>query len=269
MAEYVVVDKEQLEADLTTVAGVIREKFELTEKLKFPDGMTEAVDSFALDEELTTQDELIEQIKTALAGKAGVSAKNTAIYDYGTSISSLFNGATFPDGYVLDINVPNVLSTSNANYFAMESNVEKIILSGNVNNIPLNYAYFANNCTSLKEADFSNWNLNILECGYMFGNCYNLKKIVGEFDFSNCARITFPFNTCNKLEELRLKRECLFLSISIPSSVLSDESIQSIIDGLADLTDTDTQTLTLHADVKAKLTEEQISTITDKNWTLA
>ena len=51
------------------------------------------------------------------------------------------------------------------------------------------------------------------------------------------------------------------------SSLLSDESIQSIIDGLA--TVETAQTLTLHADVKAKLTDEQIAQITIKNWSLA
>ena len=53
------------------------------------------------------------------------------------------------------------------------------------------------------------------------------------------------------------------------SALLSEGSIQRVIDVLADLTGQATQTLTLHADVKAKLTEEQIATITSKNWTLA
>lgn len=53
------------------------------------------------------------------------------------------------------------------------------------------------------------------------------------------------------------------------SPLLTNESIQSIIEHLADLTGQTSQTLTLHADVKAKLTEEQIASITSKNWTLA
>jgi hypothetical protein len=38
---------------------------------------------------------------------------------------------------------------------------------------------------------------------------------------------------------------------------------------LVDLTGATTQTLTFNKDVKAKLTETQIATITNKNWTLA
>ena len=50
---------------------------------------------------------------------------------------------------------------------------------------------------------------------------------------------------------------------------LSDASVQSVIDHLKDLTGQTAQTLTFHAAVAAKLTEEQKATITAKNWTLA
>jgi hypothetical protein len=52
----------------------------------------------------------------------------------------------------------------------------------------------------------------------------------------------------------------------IHSSLLSAESIQSIIDGL--VTVETAQTLTLHSDVTAKLTTEQFNTISSKNWEL-
>lgn len=45
MADYVVVDKEQLEADLTTVADAIREKAGTIEPLEFPQGMASAVEA--------------------------------------------------------------------------------------------------------------------------------------------------------------------------------------------------------------------------------
>ena len=45
MAEYVVVDKMQLEADLTLVADSIRAKANITEKLEFPLGYKSVVDS--------------------------------------------------------------------------------------------------------------------------------------------------------------------------------------------------------------------------------
>ena len=51
--------------------------------------------------------------------------------------------------------------------------------------------------------------------------------------------------------------------------LLSNESVQGIIDILYDYTNETAKTLTLHVDVKAKLTEAQIAQITSKNWNLA
>lgn len=68
MAEYLVQD-----TSLTAVADAIRAKTGGTEPLMFPDGMTEAIAGITggedLDAELATQDELIEQIMTAIEGK--------------------------------------------------------------------------------------------------------------------------------------------------------------------------------------------------------
>lgn len=52
------------------------------------------------------------------------------------------------------------------------------------------------------------------------------------------------------------------------SGTLSDESVQSIIDHLKDLTGQTAKTLTFHASVGARLTEAQKAAITAKNWNL-
>lgn len=52
------------------------------------------------------------------------------------------------------------------------------------------------------------------------------------------------------------------------NNLLDDETIQSIIDCLADLSGQTAQTLTFHATVGAKLTNAQKATIATKNWTL-
>ena len=53
------------------------------------------------------------------------------------------------------------------------------------------------------------------------------------------------------------------------SAGLTNESIQSIIDALKDLTGGTALTIRFHATVKNKLTDEQRAQITSKNWTLA
>lgn len=93
-------------------------------------------------------------------------------------------------------------------------------------------------------------------------------EIVGELDFTSATNVSNVFQASTGLTEIRFKKNTLSLSTSLQyCGKLSADSIQSIIDGLA--TVETSQTLTFHADVKAKLTEAQISQITSKNWTLA
>ena len=93
---------------------------------------------------------------------------------------------------------------------------------------------------------------------------------IGEMEIPRVTTTNTAFNGCTALERISFVPNCINVSIGFPSSnLLDDASIQSIIDGLADLTDKTTQTLTLHATVGAKLTEEQKAQVTAKNWTLA
>ena len=90
-----------------------------------------------------------------------------------------------------------------------------------------------------------------------------LENIIDTADF------TYTFVSCNSLVDFYCTG-IIGKSISFSySSKLSTNSVDRIINCLADLTGQTAQTLTLHATVKAKLTDEQISTITSKNWTLA
>ena len=100
---------------------------------------------------------------------------------------------------------------------------------------------------------------------------YALEVIEGiPFDFSSATNVVNTFGQCRALREVRFKPSTLKISLNLAqSSQLSEASIKSIIDGLADLTGLETQTLKLHANVKSKLTEEQIESITSKNWVLA
>lgn len=102
-----------------------------------------------------------------------------------------------------------------------------------------------------------------------FNGRYSLQTIVGELDFSECEpnQQQNTFNGCTSLIEVRFTPESIKQNLSFTqSSQLSDESIQSILDGLANVTET--RELTLHSEVYAKLTEEQKQSATDKGWTI-
>ena len=86
--------------------------------------------------------------------------------------------------------------------------------------------------------------------------------------FSENTKILNPFVRMKKLVNLTVDGT-VGMNISFSdSSLLSSESVQSVIDHLKDLTGLTSQTLTVHADVGANMTESQKATITAKNWTL-
>lgn len=102
----------------------------------------------------------------------------------------------------------------------------------------------------------------------IFNGCKQLRTIKKLIVGSLITTTSSAFANCNTLENITLEGE---ISINISfyhSSKLSDASIQSIINCLADLTGKTTQTLTLHATVGANLTDTQKAIVTAKNWTL-
>ena len=113
----------------------------------------------------------------------------------------------------------------------------------------------------------TNYSFNIKNA---FQNFVGLEIVDGTpLNVSSGGGFQNVFSRCDNLREIRFVANSIKYSISFSSSAnLSADTIQSIIDGLADLTGGTAQTLTLHATVGAKLTDTQKATITAKNWTL-
>ena len=102
----------------------------------------------------------------------------------------------------------------------------------------------------------------------MFENCS--MTTIPQLDTSNGTNFTDMFVLCHALKNISFVAGCIKKSIWFArSDKLTDESIQSIIDGLADLTGQTAQTITFHTTIKNKLTEEQIASATSKNWNIA
>ena len=100
----------------------------------------------------------------------------------------------------------------------------------------------------------------------MFSGCVALKSVFTALDLSNTTDIGDMFDSCIALEEIRFVEETIMRSIDIPSSFLSDESIQSIIGGLS--SKTGGSLLVLHSDVIDSLTDEQWEAVSNKNWNI-
>lgn len=184
--------------------------------------------------------------------------------------NSLFLKSVFPSNTELTFELPSICLTV-LQMFQETKNLVSVKLTGTASGTSCHAQGMFRYNYSIKKVDLS-------ECYFPFGDwymafhsCTSLEEIIGELD--DCRvwtnNFTNAFSSCVKLREVRFAEGAIFQSISLVNSAnLSDASIQSIIDGLEDLTGASAKTLTFHADVGAKLTEAQKAAITAKNWTL-
>ena len=128
-----------------------------------------------------------------------------------------------------------------------------------------NLESFCGGCTSLKEAI-----ADILKptyCTEMFRDCMSLVKLY-TLNLDKVAGAKYQnnmFYKCKALVEVRFVANTIHWSISFADSpLLSAESVQSIIGGLA--TVTTAETITFHKNIV--LTDAQKQTINEKGWTL-
>lgn len=224
-----------------------------------------------------------EQLKTAMkpllaatyaAGKAQGGGTGGADYwQYVAQLNSTFKNTTFPDNTELVLNVPLVTRIEYLIHNA--KGVTKLTLKGNTANVAIEgiYTFTCGTVTEIVLSNFGNGGIKFASSiKYAFMDCTRLMYIRGEIDLSKVTSATNTanmFRSCGQLREVRFKAGSIKVDLSFAnSSLLSDDSLQSIIDGLADLTGGTQQTLILHATVFAKLTDAQKANIAAKNWIL-
>ena len=209
------------------------------------------------------------------AGQAAGSGGENAL-QYISQLKNTFQYTTFPDGYELLLDIPQFSGETIQQVAASTTKgLKKLTIKCGRSDITLKslYGFYACNC--VEEIDLSQFCdtevVKVKDAHYLFYACGNLHTIVGVLDLTGCANLSNAFPAVTSLVNVR------FLAGSIESSIgfnksynLSVESVQSIADGLADLTGKTTQTLTMPrpATVVNKLTDVQEATITTKNWTL-
>jgi hypothetical protein len=111
---------------------------------------------------------------------------------------------------------------------------------------------------------------NMTSCASMFNYCTNLQEIEMNNIREDMIGNNSTYINCESLTTVKFTGT-IGVSTVVNfrwSPLLSNESVQSIIDCLKDLTGLASQTVTFHANVGAKITEQQKATITAKNWTL-
>lgn len=267
-------------------ADAIREKLGITTKMK-PSELLEKTKT-ELDDKDLLNDFLVSGISGDFYNEEFTRIKSFAFA--GTSITSvtLVNVETLPINAfqncfgLIDANFPKVTSTGQyvfENCYYLEnvnlSNVKELgsttfyscqrlknIDASLVEKIGQQTFY---GCKSLEIIDFPM--VQTVAAYNVFYGCNNLKTInlPNWTTISDNNQMTSTFYNCSSLENITLGNDFINVNVSFAhSSLLTDESIQNIINALA--TVETAKTLTLHADVKAKLTEEQLAIIAGKNW---
>lgn len=191
-------------------------------------------------------------------------------WQYATGLQYLFQNAAFPADTVLEINAP-MAKGDLSSFMSGATGVKKLVLTGNHADNPVTFRQVFYRNPDIEVADFSGFGTCKVErLNSIAQQATALREIIGEFDFTDCVEINNPFTSAPALVEFRIKEATLALTVSFSHSpLLSDATIQSVIEGLANLAGQTTKTVTFHASVGARLTEEQKAAITAKNWTLA
>lgn len=180
------------------------------------------------------------------------------------SVTSILNGAFRYCTGLTSVIIPNSVTTIEGSAFNGCTSLKSITIPNSVTSISGSYTFTG--CTSLESIEIPD---NVTSLGEAtFDSCTGLRSVtLGSGLTSIDGR---SFKDCTGIINVTLKPSSLICSLNLrQSSLLSDDSIASIINGLADLTGQTAQTLILHNDVKARLTDEQTAAITSKNWTLA
>ena len=182
------------------------------------------------------------------------------------NLNQAFQNSTFPENYDLVLHLKKPVGMQ---YCFSKSNVRSVTLIAEQEGSTM-ITFCFRDCSNLQVIDIKNYKATITDISYAFYYASKLKSIYGALDISGGQNTTAAFDGCVLLEDIEFVPNTIKVNISFLNCAnLSDVSIQSIIDGLADLTGQTTQTITFHATVGTKLTDEQKATITAKNWTLA
>ena len=97
-------------------------------------------------------------------------------------------------------------------------------------------------------------------------------EIIGELDFTSATSVSGIFDYSIGITEVRFKTETLKCTLEMSScSKLSDASIDSIVNGFADMTGQTSIVFKVHKDIKARIEANPVwlATLTSKNVTLA
>lgn len=273
MANLKVIDAEQLETDLTSVADSIRAKTGGEDALSFPSGFVSAVDT------IESADSALAEVEYALSNgytdysymffnKASITKVPSELFIHSQSVTKFTR--MFYKCYDLT-DVP-LFDTSNGTDFN-----EMFYYCADLTNIPnfdlSNGKSFYLMFWGTSITDFPTLNtINGENFSFMFQGIGSAVTI-GGIDLSNATNISGMFENCNNLANITFNGCIKITGLSLSqSSKLTHDSLMSAINALYDWASegsTSTYKLTLGSTNLAKLTDAEKAIATQKGWTLA
>lgn len=243
-------------------------------------------------------------LKTAIEAKGVAIDENATIDTYASKVDEIESGGGLPDnmkwatatsvvsvddwswvvGDTAEIYLPSVTSLENLIHHNSQTAPERVIVTCGKPIIKAYRSFYLDRNCPTKQitlyADFSQCT-NFRQM-VQFSQI-NLEIIDGDpIDFSSATNINGFCYLCSNLRHIRVVRESIKVSADFSgTSEWDDDSLDSIVDGLFNLTGATAQTLTLNTKVKARIeaddakedTDETkhgwLSAITSKNWTIA
>ena len=190
---------------------------------------------------------------------------------YCETLSNVFYGAIFPEGYGFELRVEKAVPLYMAFRDAKNLKTLKIVANNIVGDEKCEFGYFAMSCRDLETIDFTQYNARPSSLDYAFFNDTKLKNILGVFDCTECIRFSNTFLYCADLEEIRFVENTIKDVISFEScKKLSKSSTTSVINGLSDTVTGKTATFSQTAKEAAFTVEEWAQLIgTKPNWTIS
>ena len=178
-----------------------------------------------------------------------------------TGLSNIFNGCT----NLTTIGVLSIPKVQTFNNLFYNCKVLESIEQFNVSSATSLASLFAQN-NNLKSVNFVNSTSKVTNFSGLFAGKTVLETVKG-LDLSSATNLASMFASCSNLKNITFVENSIKINFNLgSSSLLSDESIQSLINGLA--TVETAQNLTIHSDVATKLTNEQKAIISSKNWNI-
>lgn len=183
---------------------------------------------------------------------------------YIKSLNAMFMGTIFAENTEL---IVKMLQCNTLNYaFTNTQNIKKLVLTIETPaTIPWSMVF--SSMKGVEYIDLSKCRVKPTDFTSAFSSNQTLKSIKGNLDLSECTKTTSAFFNDTALEEVSFVPQSIKLSIDFYwCAYLTPATVDSIIEGLADLTGGTAQKVTFHSDIMDNLTPAQMNAMTAKNW---